>query len=210
MVCAVTATVAWLIIGHGLWERRRHCAKSSPAPSRRAAIRGTTRPHRATWLVWTLLAVVACLSQRADGAMWSLTMAGAQVISNCLVLVLALRRGVGGTSTADRLLIALAGSSVIGWVVADEPLIATAGVVLADLIAVAMMVPKTYHEPRSETLATFAGASLAGGLAAGAVGALDLALLLYPVYYCLANGAIAVLIGWRRSILPPALLPTAA
>jgi hypothetical protein len=36
-----------------------------------------------------------------------------------------------------------------------------------------MMVPKTYRDPGSETLATFAFASLGGALAAGAVGALD-------------------------------------
>jgi hypothetical protein len=35
------------------------------------------------------------------------------------------------------------------------------------------MVPKTYRDPGSETLATFAFASLGGALTAGAVGALD-------------------------------------
>jgi hypothetical protein len=50
-------------------------------------------------------------------------------------------------------------------------------------------------------LATFALASLSGALAAGAVGALTPSLLLYPVYYCLVNGAIAVLILHRRSLL---------
>ena len=35
-------------------------------------LRGTTRPHRGTWLIWSVLAIVVCLSQRADGASWSL------------------------------------------------------------------------------------------------------------------------------------------
>jgi hypothetical protein len=49
---------------------------------------------------------------------------------------------------------------VIGWVVANEPVIATACVVAADFIGAAMMVPKVYRDPASETLATFALASL--------------------------------------------------
>ena len=98
-------------------------------------------------------------------------------------------------------MIALAGGGVIGWIVADEPVIATACVVAADLIGAAMMVPKTYRDPGSETLATFALASLSGALAAGAVGVPDASLLLYPVYFCLVNGAIAVLIHHRRSLL---------
>jgi hypothetical protein len=48
---------------------------------------------------------------------------------------------------------------------------------------------------------TFAFASLGGLLAAGAVGAPDLSLLLYPLYYFAVNGAIVVLIQQRRSVL---------
>ena len=54
--------------------------------------------------------------------------------------------------------------------VADAPIVATACVVGADAIGAAMMVPKTYRDPDSETLSTFALASLGGALAAGAVG----------------------------------------
>jgi hypothetical protein len=85
-----------------------------------------------------------------------------------------------------------------------EPLVATVCVVAADLIAAAMMVPKTYRDPGSETLATFVYASIGGALAAAAVGVADdaaVALLLYPIYYCLANGAIALLIHRRRAVL---------
>ena len=63
------------------------------------------------------------------------------------------------------------------------------------------MIPKTYRDPDSETLATFAFASLGGLLAAGAVGTLDLSLLLYPLYFGLVNGAIAILIHHRRRVL---------
>jgi hypothetical protein len=61
------------------------------------------------------------------------------------------------------------------------------------------MMPKARRNPHSETLATYALASVAGALAAGAVGAPDVSLLLYPVYYCLANAAMALLIfTWRQ------------
>ena len=170
-------------------------------PYVRDTVRGLTRPHRGTWLIWSVLAIVACLSQRADGASWSLIMAGVQAILTSVIVLLSIRYGEGGLRPAEAIMIALAGAGVIGWIVADEPLIATACVVAADLLGAAMMVPKTYRDPDSETLATFAFASLGGALAAGAVGALDPSLLLYPIYYCLVNGAIAVLIHHRRGVL---------
>jgi hypothetical protein len=164
-------------------------------PYVRDTVRGLTGPHRGTWLIWSVLAIVACLSQRADGASWSLIMAGLQAILTSVIVLLSIRHGEGGLRPTEAIMIALAGAGVIGWIVADEPIIATACVVAA------MMVPKTYRDPHSETLATFALASLGGALAAGAVGELDPSLLLYPIYYGLANGAVAVLIHHRRGVL---------
>lgn len=71
-------------------------------------------------------------------------------------------------------------------------------VIAADLIAFAMMVPKVHRDPDSETLSTYALASVGGALAAGAVAAPDLSMLLDPAYYCLVNAAAAILIHRRR------------
>jgi len=170
-------------------------------PYVRDIFRGMTRPHRGTWLIWGVLAIVVCVSQYADGASWSLIMAAVQAVVTSLIFVLSIRRGTGGLTATEIVMIAVAGIGVLGWVVADEPLVATACVVAADLIGAGMMIPKTYRDPDSETLVTFAFASLGGALAAGAVGAIDVSLLLYPVYYCLVNGAIALLIHQRRAVL---------
>jgi hypothetical protein len=169
-------------------------------PYVRDTLRGSTRPHRGTWLIWGVLAVVVCLSQRADGASWSLILAASQAVLTSLIFVLAIRRGQGGASATELVMIAVAGAGVIGWIVANEPIVATACVVAADLIGTAMMMPKTYRDPESETLVTFALASLAGALAAGAVGVLDVSLLLYPIYYCVANAAVALVIHQRRRV----------
>ena len=187
-------------------------AVADTIPYVRDTLRGTTRPHRGTWLIWGVLAIVVCFSQRADGATWSLIMAGAQALVTSLVFILAIHRGVGGVSAVEAVMIAIAMGGVIGWFVADEPIVATVCVVAADLIGVAMMVPKTYRDPHSETLTTFAFASLGGAFAAAAVGGADLALLLYPIYYCLANGLLSVFIVHRRSVLSrdPALMEAAS
>jgi hypothetical protein len=169
------------------------------APYVRDVIARSTRPQRGTWLIWSLLAIVVGLSQRADGATWSVLMAGAHAAGNGLVLALAVRYGTGRLSRQELALVAVAGAGVTGWLVADDPLVATVCVVAADLVALAMMVPKTWRDPGSETLSTFALASVGGALAVASVGALEPSLLLYPAYYCLANGALALLIVGRRA-----------
>ena len=170
-------------------------------PYLRDVLRGSTRPHRGTWLIWSALAVVVCLSQWADGASWSLIMMLTQAVFTTAVFGVAISRGQGGVTTTELMLVAVAAAGVGGWLLLDEPVVATVCVVAADLIAAAMMMPKTYRDPTSETLVTYVFASISGALAAGAVGAVDAALLIYPIYYCLANGALAVLIQHRRTVL---------
>lgn len=187
-------------------------AVADTIPYVRDIVRGTTRPHRGTWFVWALLAVVVTLSQHADGASWSVLVAAAQAGLTFGVFVLSIRRGEGGLTAVDAGLFAIAAGGGVGWAVAGEPVVATLGIIAADLVAATMMLPKTYRDPGSETLSTFALASLSGALAVCAVGRVDPGLLLYPAYLCLVNGTIALVIYERRRLLEgrsPARRPVA-
>ena len=173
-------------------------AVADTIPYVRDILRGTTRPHRGTWFIWGILAIVVTLSQRSDGASWSVLVAAAQAGLTVAVFVLSIRRGEGGFSSVDGVMFAIAACGVAGWAVAGEPIVATVCVIVADLVAATMMMPKTYRDPGSETLSTFGLASLSGALAVCAVGHVDVALLLYPGYLCVVNGSIALVIYERR------------
>ncbi len=169
-----------------------------PVPYVRDILRGATRPHRGTWLIWSALGATAFASQLADGATWSLALVGVQTVMMALILVLSIRFGMGGASAADLSLIALAGLGIAGWAISSQPVVATLFVVVADLVGLAMMVPKTWRNPWSETAPTYVLASASGVCGAVAVGDLDASLLLYPSYFALGNGALAALILHRR------------
>ncbi len=170
-------------------------------PYLRDTWRGSTVPHRGSWLIWAVIEVVAVEAQRADGAGWSLIPLITQAFGTCLVFVLSIRLGSGGLSRVELALIALAGAGVLGWFAVDEPVVATVCVIVADFIAAMMMLPKTWREPHSETMSTFVLASLGGVLAVGSVGGLSVRLLMYPVYFALINALLAVVICHRRSLL---------
>jgi hypothetical protein len=105
-------------------------------PYIRDTVRGTTRPHRGTWLIWGVLAVVASISQRADGASWSIMLTGSQAILTGLVFALAIRHGEGGLTAGDLCLIAVACAGVVGWFLAHEPMVAVVCVIVSDLSAI--------------------------------------------------------------------------
>lgn len=170
-------------------------------PYLRDTIRRSTVPHRSTWLIWSVIEVVAVQAHIADGARWSLAPLIIQAVGSCLILGLSVRLGSGGLSRIDLALIALAGVGVAGWLAVDTPMVATVCVIAADLIAAVMMLPKTWRAPETETLSTFVLAAVGGALTVGAVGSMSVALLVYPVYFFLVNAALALVIAYRRRLL---------
>jgi hypothetical protein len=118
-----------------------------------------------------------------------------------VIFLLAIRRGVGGVSPVELALLGIAALGIVGWQIADDPVVATCSVVLADVIGVALMLPKTYRDPGSETLATFAIGVVSTLFALAAVGSTEVALLIYPLYLLVADGAVVAVIFLRRRSL---------
>jgi hypothetical protein len=170
-------------------------------PYLRDIVRGSTKPQRATWMIWTTLSFVVFASQWASGATWSLALTAGQAIAGGTVFALALRRGVGGVSRIELALLGLAGLGVVGWLLAGNPVVATCSVVAADLIAVALMLPKTYRQPRSETLSTYAIGLVSTPFALAAVGSTTPSLVIYPLYILAADSAVVIMIVLRRRAL---------
>jgi hypothetical protein len=167
------------------------------APYIRDVIERTTQPHRGTWLIWSVLSMTALWSQVAAGAAWSIVMIAADAVLTSLIFALSIRRGVGGLSSPDMTVIAIAAVGVVAWAISSTPIIATIFVVFADTLAIGLMLPKTWRDPASETAALYVLASVSGVLSAMAVGALDPSLLLFPVYFAIANAFLATVIVAR-------------
>jgi hypothetical protein len=174
----------------------------SSAPYIRDVLRGSTTPQRATWTIWLTLSFVVLASQWADGGTWSLALTLGQTVSCAVIFTLGLRRGVGGVSPVEIALLAVASLGVLGWLLADDPTIATCAVVAADVIAVGLMLPKVYREPHSETLSTYVIGLLSTPCALVAVGSGAASLLIYPLYLLVADGAVAAMIFLRRRAVP--------
>jgi hypothetical protein len=163
--------------------------------------RGRTTPHRGSWLVWTVIGVVAALSHGADGGRWSLLVLTGQALASLVVLGAAVRHGVGWLTPANLLMLAVAAFGVLGWLMLTDPTAATVCAAVADGAGLVAILPKAWADPTSETTATYALAGLTGLLAALAVQAWDRDLLLFPIYFCVGNTATAAFIFLRRRTL---------
>jgi hypothetical protein len=171
------------------------------APYIRDIYKKTTKPERASWLIWTILGGISFFSQLAKGASNSLWMTGANTLAVAVVFILAIRYGEGGLASRDikALLVALLG--LVAWYFTKEPAFALIIVILVDASGAILTILKAYEDPGSETMSTWFLSGLGGLVAAFAVGSFDWILLSYPIYICLANWSVigAMILGKRNS-----------
>ena len=160
--------------------------------------KGRTRPERATWLIWSVVASIAMGSQIYEGADKSLMFVGVKVSGTIIVFLMSIRLGAGVYLSRRNInLFGLTAVGVVIWYWAEDALfmlLITTGI---SILGGSVTVLKAYRDPESETLKTWVISLVASFFAIVSVGKLDIALLIYPVYLYLLYTSIvlATLLG---------------
>ncbi len=161
----------------------------------------TTKPERASWLIWTVLGLIAFFSQLAKGATDSLWLTAGQTISVLIVFILSIKYGVGGLNQRDIKALITAGIGLLLWLITKEALFALFIVIFIDFVGVFLTTTKAYKDPKSETISTWLMSGTSGIFGALAVGSFSFVLLAYPIYIVIANYIVvfAIILG-KKSI----------
>lgn len=153
-------------------------------------IRGNTKPERITWLIFSVLGIIAFVSQLLLGASWSLVFSGLDTLASILVFSMSIKLGTGGHTNLDIIALITATIGVLIAVFTKEPIISLLGVIIADLSGVVLTVKKTYKNPKSETSITWILVGTASLFGVLSVSEISFAILLYPVYLMISNFSI--------------------
>lgn len=170
----------------------------SVIPYARSIFRLETKPQRMTWLIWSILTFIAFFSQLAKGGTWSLLLTAGDTLAILIVFILSIKFGVGGFRKIDILSLCGAGLSLILWYITKEPAVALFLIILTDFMGAHLTIRKAWHDPGSENWVGWAMCGLGGLLGTLAVGELNFILLLFPIYICIINSAMAIIILIRK------------
>lgn len=169
--------------------------------------RGTARPHRATWLVWAVLATVSASAQASAASGLSQWFAFLQAGGTVLIALLAIRMGRGAFFTLTEVTIFLitAGGLAL-WYFTHEPAYALTISISISAMAALPTVLKCYADPGSEPLRPWL-LKLAGSLCACYVAhSLGPMVLAYPLYlaglYSTMTGALIMGRRARLQVVP--------
>lgn len=163
---------------------------------------GKVKPHRATFLIWTILGGIAFFSQFAKGASNSLWLPGVETILGLIVFFLSFRFGVGGYSKQDRFALAVAFIALVAWYFTKEAAIALYITIFIDAIGSYLIMHKAYHMPETETALAWILSAISGFCALLAVGKLDIILISYPLYIIISNISVvlAMQVGNQKKV----------
>ena len=167
-------------------------AIASIFPYIRDILKHKTKPHRVSWLIFTILGSISFFSQLAKGATYSDIFPGILSINVCIIFLLSLTYGVGGVTKKDYLVMITVALALVAWYFTKEPAIALYIVILIDAIGVYLTLEKVYKHPETETASLWLMSSLAGLFSLLAVGKSDIILISYPLFIFFADGSIAL------------------
>lgn len=157
-------------------------------------LKGKTKPHIFTWIVWAVVTIIAFVGQWQKGGgagAWTTAVTGLITI---LIAILAIRNGSKEITKADKISFTIALLSIIPWYFTKDPTISIIIITLIDVFAFFPTVRKTIHDPTSETLFTYALNIFRHGLSVLALANYNLATYLYPVALLLMNAVMTGII----------------
>lgn len=128
---------------------------SSSIPYIIDTIRGKTKPHAYTWLIWTITQGIAAAGVLQGGGGWSGIGMGIGAATLCLVFLLSLRLGTRFITSFDTALLCGAVGGLIVWYFTENLLIAVYIATAVDFLGYFPTLTKVYKHPGSETALTW-------------------------------------------------------
>ncbi|EMH2978550.1 hypothetical protein V6G44_004476 [Burkholderia multivorans] len=173
----------------------------APVPYALAIYRRTVRPHLFTWLIWSVVTVIAAAGQFVAGAGPSAWCTAAIAVTCVLTFVASIFRGERSWTRADWVFLCAALSAIPLWMLTDDPTLSICLVTLIELAGLGPTVRKTIRDPWSESLTYFALCIVKYALAVLALQSWSVAVAFYPIVNVLASiGICVVMIAGRRRL----------
>lgn len=163
-------------------------------------MRGTTRPNIISFIIWTLLQLIAIAAQLSAGSSWSVIILIACTFNTVLIIILCLvGYGYAKYKVLDWSCFILAMAAILLWCITNDPLLAIGLAIFADFLGALPTVVKAFRDPFSELPLGWYLATFSAVLAALSTTKIDFANLAYPVYLVIITATIAsvALVGQR-------------
>lgn len=166
-----------------------------------SVMRGRTKPHAFSWLIWTAISSIGFAAQFAEGAGPGSWARGLSAVTCLMLAVLGYFKGEKNITRGDKLTLLAAFSAVPLWLITKTPLWSVFIVCIIDTIGYFPTVRKAWNKPGEESAASFLISSLCSLSSLFAIENYNLCTWLYPALLVFTNTALAAYLLIRRNVL---------
>ena len=163
-------------------------------------VRGKTKPHLFTYLVWSIVTIIAFFGSLVSGGGYGAWLTGLSGFFTVVVMVLCFRYGTKDIKPIDTFFLIAALISIVPWLIFKDPLWS---VVLATAIDVCGYLPtirKTWKAPQSEVAAGWALGTVRSAISLVTLGAFNITTVIFPLEILIMNSIVVYVIFWRRRV----------
>lgn len=164
----------------------------------RDVLRGKTKPHSYSWLIWSILGAIGFCGQQADGAgpgSWALSV----VTAGCfLIFLLSLRFGERNITTFDTCCLFVSLGAIPLWLCSHTPFWSMILITTIDAVAFLPTCRKSWNRPFDETASLYVLNTFSLWLSLFALENISLITALYPATIMAMNAITALVVLSRR------------
>jgi hypothetical protein len=172
------------------------------APYIYTILKGATRPHVFSWVIWGTTTFVVFLAQLEDGGGLGAWPVGVSATITLFIAVLAwMKRADVAITRTDWLFFAAAMSSVPIWFYTSDPLWAVVILTTVDVLGFGPTVRKAYIFPHSESLSFYGLLAVRNFLVLVALENYSITTVLVPAVVAAACVSLIAMVGLRRWVV---------
>lgn len=171
-------------------------------------LRGKTKPHAFSWLIWTTMMTIAFVAQVSGGGAAGTWVSALSIVVCTFIFFMALFKGEKSITKSDWACLFSAGIAIALWVITDGPLLSVILVSIIDAIGCIPTIRKSFHKPHEETAITYFFSGLKYVIAIPALETFSVITVLYPVTLVILNTIIVSLLLIRRNQLAASAVVT--
>jgi D-alanyl-lipoteichoic acid acyltransferase DltB (MBOAT superfamily) len=164
-------------------------------------VRRKTKPNIVTWLTWTMLTVIAGSAALVAGEPKTAIFLCGNSVCTGLVVLLGLKYGTTKFSRFDILCQCGAILSLVLWLVFKSPTVGIVVPLIIDFVGLLPTLRHSWQRPDEETWQSFLIGVAAPALTILSLTHYNIASLVFPLYLFLADGALVLVIVYRRKLL---------
>ena len=164
-----------------------------------------TTPHMYSWLVWTILQMMAVIAILRENAFWSALGVAVAGLVSLSVFLLSFKYGTKNVTLFDSICLGGAFAAIAVWIFANDVLLSIVLITLIDFIGFLPTYRKGYEEPHSETLFLYVCSAFSNIFALLSITQYSIESSLYVTSLIVSNVMFVGIVLMRRHKLSKAL-----